>query len=771
MNPVSISDESRTTEETIPLSRRNHKGKNNPTDQIFVGLTKLVITAGLLWAAPASAGNQLVHTPNQARSFGLESLRNAIKQDGGVPLPVGINDYIKNREAALQLGKALFWDMQIGSDGVQSCGSCHYHAGADNRAKNLINPGLLAVFNDNQDPLNGYLNAPKVLNPVFAPIKPNQTVKPEDFPFVKSIQQLNIAANGAIEPGMGNTNEITGSMGIMFTFYNSVVPGVSLDSGSTLSDPIWNNGKTNIRRTVPRNAPSVINAVFNYTNFWDGRANPHFNGIDSFGDQNQNTNIVVNAPPPGQPEQPPALGFADPISLDNASLASQALFPIVSFAEMSYGDPTKTDIVIPNQPDGRTLPEIGMKLLRASAITGKPLIPLGQQIVHPEDSILGSLTRAPFRGLNTTYTDLIKQAFADQYWNASDTDTIDITNNQGVVTTSFKEIEYNFSLFFGLSVALYESTLVADESYFDQWMETGRFNRGFGKEELAGLNLFVNQGQCIKCHAGPELTSASVRAAQGGKNLIRAMPMAKGDALYDNGFYNISVTPTTDDIGRGGGDGFNSAYFPASTDPNGQPLSFSRQSLLSRLDQQFLPFSILGDQFIPAKEDTTGKPVCTDANGNGYCEPNETILPEFRRVAADGAFKTPGLRNSLLTGPYFHNGGMATLRQVVQFYNRGGNFCSFNQGNLDANIQPLNLSEEQEEQLVAFLVSLTDARVVHQKAPFDHPEIRIPSNGLDRIGTEEIRAVGREGSHLPLQTFLELNPYQAIFTPSGNCKQ
>ena len=63
--------------------------------------------------------------------------------------------------------------------------------------------------------------------------------------------------------------------------------------------------------------------------------------------------------------------------------------------------------------------------------------------------------------------------------------------------------------------------------------------------------------------------------------------------------------------------------------------------------------------------------------------PNETILPGFQRVAVDGAFKTPGLRNSELTGPYFHNGGMATLRQVVQFYNRGGNFCSFNLRDLD----------------------------------------------------------------------------------------
>jgi len=44
------------------------------------------------------------------------------------------------REAAQILGKALFWDMQVGSDGVQACASCHFHAGVDNRNKNQRNP-------------------------------------------------------------------------------------------------------------------------------------------------------------------------------------------------------------------------------------------------------------------------------------------------------------------------------------------------------------------------------------------------------------------------------------------------------------------------------------------------------------------------------------------------------------------------------------------------------------------------------------------------------
>jgi cytochrome c peroxidase len=412
---------------------------------------------------------------------------------------------------------------------------------------------------------------------------------------------------------------------------------------------------------------------------------------------------------------------------------------------MSFGDLTQNNL--------REHREIAKKLLRPSPRTGVPLTPLGIQKVHLRDSVLGPLSNAPLRGLSVSYEALIKQAFAEPYWNSSDLLTLPSTPHE----TEFTQMEINFSFFFGLAVALYESTLVADRTPFDRWMETGHFNRGFGKRELAGLNLFVNEGQCIHCHAGPELTKASVREAQGEKNLIRAMAMAQGTALYDNGFYNTSVTPTTDDLGRGGVDGF------------GQPLAFARQALFDRLGLLEIIGPILGNDHIPARDEDRGLAVCNDTNANRRCEASETIRPKFQRVAVDGAFKTPGLRNVELTGPYFHNGGMATLRQVVQFYNRGGNFCRFNRRDLDPRITPLGLSEVQEEQLVAFLVSLTDPRVKYEEAPFDHPSLKIPEDGRDKVGTRRIRAVGAHGVSHPLGTFLDLDPQDAIFTPSGVC--
>ena len=71
------------------------------------------------------------------------------------------------------------------------------------------------------------------------------------------------------------------------------------------------------------------------------------------------------------------------------------------------------------------------------------------------------------------------------------------------------------------------------------------------------------------------------------------------------------------------------------------------------------------------------------------------------------AYRTPTLRNIDLTAPYMHDGSIATLREVVEFFDRGGNV---NPG-LDARMVPLSLTEDEKDDLVAFLRSLTGANV------------------------------------------------------------
>ena len=74
------------------------------------------------------------------------------------------------------------------------------------------------------------------------------------------------------------------------------------------------------------------------------------------------------------------------------------------------------------------------------------------------------------------------------------------------------------------------------------------------------------------------------------------------------------------------------------------------------------------------------------------------------RAAKDkGAFKTPTLRSITETAPYMHDGAFKTLEEVVEFLNKGG---GSNQ-NLSALMKPLNLTPEEQSDLVAFLKSLT----------------------------------------------------------------
>jgi cytochrome c peroxidase len=102
----------------------------------------------------------------------------------------------------------------------------------------------------------------------------------------------------------------------------------------------------------------------------------------------------------------------------------------------------------------------------------------------------------------------------------------------------------------------------------------------------------------------------------------------------------------------------------------------------------------------------------------------------------DWSFKTPTLRNIGLTAPYFHHGSNPTLEDVVEFYNRGGDAANSQRSAL---IKPLGLTNFEKRALVDFMTnSLTDCRVVKQRAPFDHPELPVP-NGTN------LAAVGAEG--------------------------
>jgi cytochrome c peroxidase len=260
----------------------------------------------------------------------------------------------------------------------------------------------------------------------------------------------------------------------------------------------------NVRRVEPRNTPTVINAVFNFSNFWDGRANFIFNGESPFGPLDPDAGVWFNRPEGLLKER---------VEIQFASLASQAVGPPLSDFEMSAV--------------GRPFPKIGRKLLT--------LTPLGKQMVHPGDSVLGPLSKANLQqggtlggnpGLNITYRKMIEDAFQPNLWNAS-----------ALTPNGYAQIEANFALFFGLAIQLYEATLVSDQTPFDHWLagNAGAIN----EQEKLGFALFSGIGKCTACHAGIEFTTASVANINFINNfengLIELMFVADGaQVVYDD---------------------------------------------------------------------------------------------------------------------------------------------------------------------------------------------------------------------------------------------
>ena len=102
---------------------------------------------------------------------------------------------------------------------------------------------------------------------------------------------------------------------------------------------------------------------------------------------------------------------------------------------------------------------------------------------------------------------------------------------------------------------------------------------------------------------------------------------------------------------------------------------------------------------VPERPDTTGAVVSSDLGKHAL----------FGYELHQHAFKTPTVRNVVLTAPYMHNGVYATLDEVVDFYNRGGGAgIGINLEHQTLPPEPLNLTQQEMDDLVAFMETLTD---------------------------------------------------------------
>ncbi|MFP2911892.1 cytochrome-c peroxidase [Pyxidicoccus sp. 3LFB2] len=198
----------------------------------------------------------------------------------------------------------------------------------------------------------------------------------------------------------------------------------------------------------------------------------------------------------------------------------------------------------------------------------------------------------------------------------------------------------------GKVLAAYERTLVRIDAPFD-----------------ADVKRFIAAAE-----AGPAQAEADP-AYLGLKTFVRKGQCAvchKGPALSDDLFHNIGVK----DTGEGAGG-------------------------------QWDALAVLLNWEFNAAGQHSDAPSGTEAGRLGI------LRTQAKKEELEGAFRTPSLRNVALTAPYMHTGAQATLEEVVDFYNEGGDPADSFLGRRTETIVPLDLDDEEKRALVELLKSMT----------------------------------------------------------------
>jgi cytochrome c peroxidase len=243
-----------------------------------------------------------------------------------------------------------------------------------------------------------------------------------------------------------------------------------------------------------------------------------------------------------------------------------------------------------------------------------------------------------------------------------------------------------------------------------------------------GLRLFIGKASCIDCHNGPALSDGQYHnigvptqkfnPPPPYSNMPGAPDRGRGGALIaglNNQLMQLrtnEMLAPMDQVPIFGGAG---QYSDDPVEGLKRLVDQDRASCITRSTDPADVTAACQALFFPGTpEDTTKTPtvpakpadprlqVCIDRNtmpGTDICTAYD---PEF-----EGAFRTPILLNINETGPYFHTGEYATLRDVVNHYNQGGGIPGTFVGTKSPRLQPLGLTDSEVGDIVEFLKSLT----------------------------------------------------------------
>src|SRR5689334_3355269 len=206
--------------------------------RILIGVIATTVALGYFAHVRAQSGG----LPEQGMVIPLRPL--APLSTVPVPPVFGMEGILADKTAAIQLGKALFWDMQAGSDDIQACASCHFNAGADSRAINQVNPGQAG--GDNTFQLGPSVNGVQGPNYHYSAGSANAGFggyHDGDFPFhkVSNVDDRFTATS--------DVNDVSGSQGSFPLTMGQVITGVIGGNGQIIQGS-GNNGRVAVQTGI-----------------------------------------------------------------------------------------------------------------------------------------------------------------------------------------------------------------------------------------------------------------------------------------------------------------------------------------------------------------------------------------------------------------------------------------------------------------------------------------------------------------------------------------
>ncbi|HXI60053.1 MAG TPA: cytochrome c peroxidase [Polyangia bacterium] len=281
----------------------------------------------------------------------------------------------------------------------------------------------------------------------------------------------------------------------------------------------------------------------------------------------------------------------------------------------------------------------------------------------------------------------------------------------------------------GKAIAAYETFLTSDGSRFDRFVHEGPNSPALEPAERRGLKLFIGHAGCVNCHNTAMLSDGkfhNIGVPQAGDHVPTLAACVGGDAAPScNCAVPTTDAATSDDAGArdsAGGVPGDKPAFAASCLPVGafsgwEKLHAPAAATAPPTTTLFRRCTCFADDYASGNPDCAAQfaaggnsadmPGGCDDGARAGVQPDGGVVksPASRDDWKRGAWRTPSLRDVAMTGPYMHDGIFATLADVVWHYDQAPAVQAAETGTSE--IAPLNLTDQDRSDLVAFLGTLT----------------------------------------------------------------